>query len=188
MLWLHTTFTWNMCILLSLLFVLLFHWNQMRSVLLCHFTPLNPFRGFPPFYRQLLVWPSPDVTKAIAFIASNQHVHDLGYLLLDNHLLSSTSHSCHSWEHPHRVRTGPRKSCGILFFSFPGLESHGIFCRVMESHGKLNHYLKNHESIFIVYYDRQKFHWMCFTELWIISHGKDRKSHRKSHEKSWNFL
>jgi len=25
------------------------------------------------------------------------------------------------------------------FFSFAGLESHGILCRVMESHGKLNH-------------------------------------------------
>jgi len=38
------------------------------------------------------------------------------------------------------------ESHGILFFSFPGLESHGILCRVMESHGKLNHY-KNYESI-----------------------------------------
>jgi len=27
------------------------------------------------------------------------------------------------------------ESHGILFFSFPGLESHGILCRVMESHG-----------------------------------------------------
>jgi len=34
------------------------------------------------------------------------------------------------------------ESHGILFFSFPGLESHGILCRVMESHGKLNHYKK----------------------------------------------
>jgi len=49
------------------------------------------------------------------------------------------------------------ESHGILFFSFPGLESHGILCRVMESHGKLNHYKKNYESIFIVYNDRQKF-------------------------------
>jgi len=32
------------------------------------------------------------------------------------------------------------ESHGILFLSFPGLESHGILCRVMESHGKLNHY------------------------------------------------
>jgi len=32
------------------------------------------------------------------------------------------------------------ESHGILFFSFPGLESNGILCRVMESHGKLNHY------------------------------------------------
>jgi len=44
------------------------------------------------------------------------------------------------------------ESHGILFFSFPGLESHGILCRVMESHGKLNHY-KKYESIFIVYHD-----------------------------------
>jgi len=28
-------------------------------------------------------------------------------------------------------------------FSFPGLESHRILCRVMESHGKLSHYKKN---------------------------------------------
>jgi len=38
------------------------------------------------------------------------------------------------------------KSHGILFFSFPGLESQGlgllILCRVMESHGKLNHHKK----------------------------------------------
>jgi len=32
------------------------------------------------------------------------------------------------------------ESHGILFFSFPGLESHGILCRVVENHGKLNHY------------------------------------------------
>jgi len=51
-----------------------------------------------------------------------------------------------------------RESHGILFFSFPGLESHGILCRVMESHGKLNHCKKNYESIFIVYHDRQTFH------------------------------
>jgi len=49
-------------------------------------------------------------------------------------------------------------SHGILFFSFPGLESHGNLCRVMESHGKLDHYKKSHELIFIVYRDRQKFH------------------------------
>jgi len=47
---------------------------------------------------------------------------------------------------------------------------------------------KNYESIFIVYHDRQGFHWMYFTELRIISHGKDGKSNGKSHEKSWNFL
>jgi len=29
---------------------------------------------------------------------------------------------------------------------------------------------------------------MFLTELRIISHGKDGKSHGKSHEKSWNFL
>jgi len=39
-------------------------------------------------------------------------------------------------------------------------------------------------SLFIVYRDRQKFRWMYFTELRIISHGKDGKSHGKS----WNFL
>jgi len=49
------------------------------------------------------------------------------------------------------------ESHGILFFSFPGLESHGILRRVMESHGKLYHY-KNYESFFIVYHDGQKFH------------------------------
>jgi len=34
------------------------------------------------------------------------------------------------------------ESHGILFFAFPGLESHGILCRVMESHGKLHHFKK----------------------------------------------
>jgi len=35
------------------------------------------------------------------------------------------------------------ESHGFLLFSFPGaLESHGILCRVMESHGKHNHYKK----------------------------------------------
>jgi len=78
------------------------------------------------------------------------------------------------------------ESHGILFFSFPGLECHGILCRVMESHGKLNHYKKLWVDLYCD--DRQKFHWMYFTELWIISLGKDRKSHGKSHGKSWNFL
>jgi len=76
------------------------------------------------------------------------------------------------------------ESHGIFFFSFQSLESHGILCRVMESHGKLNHY----KNFFIVYHDRQKFHWMYLTELRIISHGKDGKSHGKSHGKSWNVL
>jgi len=31
------------------------------------------------------------------------------------------------------------ESHGILFLSFPGLESHEFLCRVMESHGKRNH-------------------------------------------------
>jgi len=35
------------------------------------------------------------------------------------------------------------ESHGISFFSFPGLESNGILCIVMGSHGKLNHYKKN---------------------------------------------
>jgi len=35
-----------------------------------------------------------------------------------------------------------------------------------------------------VYHGEQKFNWMYFTELWVISHGKDGKSHGKS----WNFL
>jgi len=48
--------------------------------------------------------------------------------------------------------------------------------------------IKKYESIFIVYCDRQKFHWMYFTELQIISHGKDGKNHGKSHGKLWNFL
>jgi len=34
------------------------------------------------------------------------------------------------------------ESHGILFFGFPGLESHGMLCRVMENHGKRNHYKK----------------------------------------------
>jgi len=37
---------------------------------------------------------------------------------------------------------GILESPGILLFSFPGLESHGFLCRVMESYGKLNHYKK----------------------------------------------
>jgi len=56
----------------------------------------------------------------------------------------------------------------------------------MESHGKLNH-LKKLWVDFFVYHDRPKFHGMYFTELWIINHGKDGKSHGKRHEKSWNF-
>jgi len=42
------------------------------------------------------------------------------------------------------------ESHGILFFSFPGLESHGILCRVMESHGKLNHYKKLRVDLYCV--------------------------------------
>jgi len=32
-----------------------------------------------------------------------------------------------------------------------------------------------YESIFIVYHDRQKFHWMYFTELWILVMEKTEK-------------
>jgi len=61
------------------------------------------------------------------------------------------------------------------------LESHGILCRVMKMENLIT---INYELIFIVYHNKQTFHKMYFTELWIISHGKDGKSH----EKSWNFL
>jgi len=57
----------------------------------------------------------------------------------------------------------------------------------MESHGKLNHYKKNYESIFIVYHNSKNFP-ECINELRIISHGKDGKCLGKSHGKSWNFL
>jgi len=52
------------------------------------------------------------------------------------------------------------ESHGILFFTFPALESHGILCRVMESHGKFNQYEKNYELIFIVNHVYQNFHEM----------------------------
>jgi len=42
--------------------------------------------------------------------------------------------SCGSWK--------TWKVLEFCFLSFPGLESHGILCRVMESRGKQNHYKK----------------------------------------------
>jgi len=80
------------------------------------------------------------------------------------------------------------ESHGILFFSFPGLESHGILCGVMKSHRNLNQLKKLWVDLYC--HDRQNFYWMYFTELWIISHGKDGKSHGKGMENHgifWNL-
>jgi len=46
------------------------------------------------------------------------------------------------------------ESHGILCFSFPGLESHGILFRVMESHGKLNHIKNMSRSLLCIVIDK----------------------------------
>jgi len=58
------------------------------------------------------------------------------------------------------------ESHGILFLSFPGLESHGILCRVMESHGKLYHYKKLWVNLYCVswYIDKN------FTECILLNY------------------
>jgi len=53
------------------------------------------------------------------------------------------------------------------------LENHGIFVQPLWKVMENVITIKDYESIFIVYHDRQNFHWMYFTELWISSHGKD---------------
>jgi len=64
------------------------------------------------------------------------------------------------------------ESHGILFISIPGLESHGILCRVMENHGKLYNYKKKirSRSLLCIMIDKN------FTEC-ILRIYKDGKSH-----------
>jgi len=90
----------------------------------------------------------------------------------------------------HQGSYGSRKTWKVMEFCFLAFQTWKVmeFCvelwKVMENLITI----ENYESIFIVYHYGQKFHWMYFYELQIISHRKDRKSHEKSHEKSWNFL
>jgi len=80
---------------------------------------------------------------------------------------------------PSQGSYGSWKNWKVMEFCFLAFQAWKVmeFCvelwKVMEN---LNSIKKNYESVFIVYHNRQKFHWMYFTELW------------KKRKKSWKIM